>query len=800
VLLAHLRFALRALARRPGFAAVAVLTLAVGIGGTSAVFSVARGVLLRPLPFRDPDRLVLVYERNLVRDRPRNVVNPGNYLEWRDRNTSFEGIAAFGNPGSTVQRGQDAPERLEGGAVTANFFDVLGVAPALGRAFTADDARPGAPEVVVLSDGYFRRRFDADASAVGRTLTVNGAPATVVGVMPPAMALPPGAEIWRVLREGEGGMQRGTRGRSLLAVARLKPGVDVGSARAEMATLAAATEKERPDFNTGWSASVFPLHADLVRDLRPAVLVLGGSVALLLLIACGNVANLLLARSLAREREMAVRRALGADRTRILGQLLVESLVLAAAGGGLGLLFAAWWARALAALLPPEARLLFPIGLDGTVVAVTSAACVLSAMLSGLLPALHLARPDLQAALRQGSAGAGTTREKRRVARVVVSAEIALSVLLLAGAGLLLRSFWRLSSVDAGFRPEGVLSAQVPLTGPTYAEGAAQARFFADVTARLAGAPGVRSAAAMSARPLSVGAATSFAALDRPAPPRGQEATADVRFVTPGLFRTLGIPLRHGRDFEARDTAGRPDVVIVNERAARDLWPGESPLGKRIGMQWGRAVEAEVVGVVADVRLNSLDTAARAQLYWPQAQLPGGSMVLFARGEGADLAGALRAAVAASDPAVPVARVAMLDDLVGENLRRPRFTLVLLAALAGTAALLAALGLFGVLAYSVGQRLPEMGVRLALGATPADVARLVLGEGARLVAAGLAAGLSAALALAPFLRGLLYETGPRDPWPYATVVLLVAVIGLAATWWPARRASRVAPAAALRTE
>jgi predicted permease len=800
VLLAHLRFALRALARRPGFAAVAVLTLAVGIGGTSAVFSVARGVLLRPLPFRDPDRLVLVYERNLVRDRPRNVVNPGNYLEWRDRNTSFEGIAAFGNPGSTVQRGQDAPERLEGGAVTANFFDVLGVAPALGRAFTADDARPGAPEVVVLSDGFFRRRFDADASAVGHTLTVNGAPATVVGVMPPAMALPPGAEIWRVLREGEGGMQRGTRGRSLLAVARLKPGVDVGSARAEMATLAAATEKERPDFNTGWSASVFPLHADLVRDLRPAVLVLGGSVALLLLIACGNVANLLLARSLAREREMAVRRALGADRPRILGQLLVESLVLAAAGGGLGLLFAAWWARALAALLPPEARLLFPIGLDGTVVAVTSAVCVLSAMLSGLLPALHLARPDLQAALRQGSAGAGTTREKRRVARVVVSAEIALSVLLLAGAGLLLRSFWRLSSVDAGFRPEGVLSAHVPLTGPTYAEGAAQARFFADVTERLAGAPGVRSAAAMSARPLSVGAATSFAALDRPAPPRGQEPTADVRFVTPGLFRTLGIALRHGRDFEARDTAGRPDVVIVNERAARDLWPGENPLGKRIGMQWGRAVEAEVVGVVADVRINSLDTAARAQLYWPQAQLPGGSMVLFARGEGADLAGALRAAVAASDPAVPVARVAMLDDLVGENLRRPRFTLVLLAALAGTAALLAALGLFGVLAYSVGQRLPEMGVRLALGATPADVARLVLGEGARLVAAGLAAGLSAALALAPFLRGLLYETGPRDPWPYATVVLLVAVIGLAATWWPARRASRVAPAAALRAE
>jgi putative ABC transport system permease protein len=800
VLLAHLRFALRALARRPGFAAVAVLTLAIGIGGTSAVFSVARGVLLRPLPFRDPDRLVLVYESNLVRDRPRNVVNPGNYLEWRDRNTSFEGIAAFLSSGATLDD-PSGPLRLDTGAVTSNFFDVLGVAPTIGRAFLAEDARPGSPAAIVLSDALFRRRFGADPSVLGRAVTVNGAPATIVGVMPAALALPAGAEMWRVLREGEGGLQRGARGRSLLAVARLKPGVDAGTARAEMVAIAAATERLRPDFNTGWSASVFPLHADLVRDYRPAVLVQGGAVALLLLIACGNLANLLLARSLAREREMAVRRALGADRGRIVGQLLVESLVLAVAGGGLGLVFAAWGAQGLAALLPPETRLLFPITLDGAVVAVTFGLCVLSAVLSGLLPALHLARPDLSASLRQGSAGGGTSRERRRVARLVVSAEIALSVLLLAGAGLLLRSFWRLSSVDAGFRPEGVLSAQVPLTGPAYAEGPAQARFFTNVTERLAASPGVQAAAAMSARPLAIGSATSFAVLDRPAPARGQEPTADVRFVTPGLFRTLGIALRDGRDFDGRDVLGRPDVVIVNERAARDLWPGESPLGKRIRMEWFREVQAEVVGVVADVRITSLDTAARAQLYWPQAQIPGGFMVLFARGDGTgDVAGALRAAVAASDPGIPVARVATLDDVVGESLRRPRFTFVLLAALAGTAALLAALGLFGVLAYSIGQRLPEMGVRVALGATPGDIMRLVLGEGARLYGLGLAVGLAAALTLAPFLRELLYEIGPRDPWPYATVVLLVAAIGLAATWWPARRASRVAPAAALRTE
>ena len=800
MLLAHLRFALRALARRPGFAAVAVLTLAVGIGGTSAVFSVARGVLLRPLPFRDPERLVLVYERNVVRNRPRNVVNPGNYLEWRDRNTSFEGIAAVTTTGTTLD-GDSGPSRVDSGAVTWNFFAVLGVAPTVGRAFAAEDARPGAPEAVVLSDALFRRRFAADPSVIGQGLTVNGVPGTVVGVMPAALALPPGAELWRVLREGEGGMQRGARGRSLLAIARLRPGVDVGTARAEMVAIAAATEKERPDFNTGWSASVFPLHADLVRDLRPAVLVLGGSVALLLLIACGNLANLLLARSLAREREMAVRRALGADRGRIVGQLLVESLVLAVLGGGLGLLFAAWWAQGLASILPPETRLLFPIGLDGTVVAVTFGLCVLSAVLSGLLPALHLARPDLSASLRQGSAGGGTSRERRRAARFLVSAEIALSVLLLAGAGLLLRSFWRLSSVDAGFRPEGVSPPRCRSPGPAYAE----ARRAGAVLRAGDRAPGRDAGRADGGRHEHATLRHRLRDVVRGARPAGAAARpgADRRRALrhPGLFRTLGIDLRLGRDFDARDVAGRPDVVIVNERAARDLWPGESPLGKRLGMEWGRAVEAEVVGVVADVRIVSMETAARAQLYWPQAQLPGSFMVLFARGDGTvDVAGALRSAVAASDPGVPLARLSTLDDVVGESLRRPRFTFVLLGALAGTAAILAALGLFGVLAYSVGQRLPEMGVRLALGATPGDVARLVLGEGARLCGAGLAAGLVAAVALAPFLGELLYEISPRDPWPYAAVVLLVAATGLAATWWPARRASRVAPATALRAE
>jgi len=599
------RFALRALARRPGFALVAVLTLAVGIGANTAVYSIAEAVLLRPLPFREPDRLVLVWERNVIRDRTRNVVNPGNYLEWRDRNGVFESLAAF-SPWSMNLTGEGEPVRLDVGAVTANFFSTLGVSPALGRAFADEDGRPGARDVVILSDGLWKRRFGGDLRVLGRDVMLNGRPATVLGVMPAGFEVPPGSELWVPFTIGEGGLQRNDRGRFLLTVARLKPGVTVKHAQGAMEGIAAQLVSERPDFDTGWSVLVASLHADLVRDAKPAVLVLFGAVALLLLIACGNLANLLLVRSLARGREIAIRRALGATPGRLVRQLFTESLVVAALGGALGLVLAAWLKQGLLAIVPAEVQALFAVRLDPKVAAFALGLSLLSALVFGLAPAWHTVGPERASALHEGALGTGLSRGRRRFTRLVVAGEVALSLVLLAGAGLLLRSFWRLSNENAGFDPARVLSLQVNLSGPRYREDGAQTRFYEDAVGRISALPGVESAAAMSWRPLGQGSATYFVVPDRAAPAAGQEPVADVRMVTPGLFRTLGIPFRAGRDFDARDRAGRPKVVVVNERLAREFWPGQSALGRKISMEWGEMQEAEIVGVVGDVRLVGL--------------------------------------------------------------------------------------------------------------------------------------------------------------------------------------------------
>ncbi len=801
-LLSDVRFTLRALARRPGFALVAVLTLAVGIGANTAVYSIAEAVLLRPLPFRDPERLVLVWERNVLRDRDRNVVNPGNYLEWRDRNRVFESLAAFSSFNMNLSGGEE-PARVETGGVTANFFATLGVSPALGRAFLADDARPGAPDVVVLSDGLWRRRFGADPAVVGRDLMLNGQPTTVVGVMPAGFQVPPGVELWVPFTEGgSGGLRRDQRGRFLVTVARLKPEVSVPEAQAAMEGIAAQLETERPDFDTGWSVLVASLHADLVRKAKPPVLVLFGAVALLLLIACGNLANLLLVRSLARGREIAIRRALGATPGRLVGQLFTESVVVAVMGGALGLLLAAWLKQGLLTIVPAEVQALFAVSLDPKVAAFALGLSILSALVFGLAPAWQAVGRERASALHEGSAGAGLSGGRRRFTRFVVAAEVALSLVLLAGASLLLRSFWRLSNENAGFDPARVLSLDVNLSGPRYREDGAQTRFYEEAVGRIAALPGVESAAAVSWRPLGVGSATSFIVPDRPAPAAGHEPGADVRMVTPHLFRTLGIPLRAGRDFDEGDRAGRPRVVVVNERLAREFWPGQSALGRTIKMEWGAMQEAEIVGVVGDVRLVGLEQAPRPTLYWPIAQLPNGfaSFMVKTKESPVSLAPSIKAALASVDPALPVAKIAALDAVVRDSLQQPRFTSVLIGAFALTAALLAALGLFGLLSYSVAQRLPEMGIRLALGAQPMDIAGLILREGALLAAAGGATGLLGALALSALLSRLLYETSPRDALAFAGVVAFVALVAFAAAALPARRASRVHPAVALRSE
>lgn len=801
-LLSDVVLALRGLRRRPGFALAAILTLAVGIGANTAVYSIVQAVLQRPLPFRDPERLVLVWEWNKLRDRMRNVVNPGNYLEWRDRNTVFEQVAAFA-PSAMNLSGEIEPERLRVGVVTANLFSTLGVAPSLGRGFLAEEAKAGSADVVVLGDGLWRRRFGGDPGVIGREILLDGRPHRVVGVMPSSFQVPPGSELWVRLTEEGPILRRGRGGRFLVAVARLEAGVTVAQARANLEGIAAQLVAERPDFNTGWSVFVAPLHADLVREVRPAMLVLFGAVLVLLLVACGNVANLLLVRGLARSREIAVRRALGAGAGRIAKQLLTESLVLAGAGGALGLLLAAWFKEALLAVVPAEIRTLFAFRLDPGALAFALGLCVLSTLVFGLAPIIHATGPERFQALHEGSAGAGASRKRRRFANAVVAAEVALSIVLLVGASLLLRSFRRLAEEPKGFDPRGVLSLDLSLSGPRYADEGAVARFYEQLIPRIAALPGVAAAGGMSWRPLSVGMATRFEVPDRPAPIPGHEPVADVRIVTPGLFRTLGIRLVAGRDFDERDTAGRPTVVVVNEALAREFWPGDSPLGRRIRMQMaGRTLDAEIVGTVADVRLVGLEMAPRSQLYWPFAQAPVTALSVLARtaGDPAQLAQPAKQAVASLDPGLPVADVMPLERVVGDALQQRRFTFGLLGSFALVAALLAGLGLFGVLSYSVRERRREWGIRLALGATRADVAGLVLRDGAHLVLLGGAAGLVAALALSGLLSRLLYQVSPRDPAAFLGVAVGVAFLALAAIALPAAQAARVAPAAALREE
>jgi putative ABC transport system permease protein len=794
-----IRYAFRMLARNPGFTAVAVATLAIGIGVNSAIFSVIQAVLLKPLPVRDPRSLALVWERNTKRDFDHNVVNPGNYVRWQERNHVFEQIAAFLPWNANVAGGAE-PERLDLGAVTGNFFATLGVPAALGRVFTDDDSKPGAADVVVLSDGFWRRRFGGDPGVISRSLMVNGKPQTIVGVLPAAFNLPAGAQIFLPLTVGPDWAD--SQGRWLRTVARLKPGVTIAQAQAEMETIAVALERERPDFDTGWSVTVAPLHADLVRDVAPALLALAGAVGFVLLIACANVANLLLARAVGRERELAIRSSLGAGAARLVRQLLTESLILGLLGAGLGLFVARWALDGLLAIVPVDVPSLAGVGLDRNAVLFTLGLSVASALVFGLVPALHVARPALARALKEGGTVAGAGRERRRLTNLLVVSEMALALVLLVGAGLFVKSFWRLSHVDPGFDSRNVLTFEVSLPQTRYAEASKQLAFYRATLERLAALPGVGSVGAISWGPMGMGSATDFTVVGRPAPAPGQAPVADVRMVTPGLFAAMGVPLRRGRLISETDSPERPKVVVVNEGMADEFWPGEDPMGRKIQMDWGASFTFEVVGVVADVHLTSLETKPRATLYFPVEQLPNDFMTMMVRSKGSALPSlaAVKAAVAGVDPDLPVAEVRTLEATVSRSLALPRFLLLLLVVFSTTAILLAAIGLYGVLSYTVGQRRPEVGVRVALGARPRDIRRLILGEGFTLAGLGLLAGVVGAIGLSRLFSGLLFEVSPTDPAAYAGVAAVLGGAAFLAAWLPARRAARVDPVAALRAE
>ncbi len=812
-----LRFAVRTLLRRPLFTAIAVLTLALGIGANTAIFSVVNSVLLAPLPFREPDRLVVVWSSNpeaakkigLPDELPTSM---GPFNDWRAESRTLDHLSMVASDRATLT-GRGEPEILNLVNVTGDLFDLLGTQPLLGRAIQPADEAAGA-RVAVLSHRLWRRRFGGDPSIVGQALLLAGKPVTVVGVMPPSFAFPRGAEmpagfgfaaepdLWfSMLLTPEQRQARGNH--DSVCLGRLKPGIDRAVANAEMVALAARLAERYPDTDRGWSVRVEPLREQLTGTVRPALLILSGAVALVLLIACINVANLFLAQAAARQKEVAVRTALGASRGRMVRQLLTESLLLALAGGAVGALLAVWSLRALAVLIPAGVRV-GGLGLDGRVLAFTFLLALAAGALAGLAPALQMTRSDLASTLRDGTRAGSMTFRGRRTLRGLVVAETAMAVLLAVGAGLLLRSFTRLTAVNPGFRPRGVLTAEVTL--PDSSRPPQIAAFYATALERLRAVPGVEAAGAVSNLPMSgAESLSSFVVEGRPRPEPGQSSSADQRVATPGYFETLGVPLYSGRLFRDGDAAEAPRVAVIDETMARTYWPGVDPLGKRFHRGSADAKQPNwitVVGVVGNVRNSGLHVEPRPQVYLPETQTTFSTMSLAVRtkGDPRRLAAAVRAAVHTVDPSQAVSNMMTMDEMIDRSLAGRRFNLILLGLFAGLALVLSAVGIYGVMAYSVAQRTREIGLRMALGARRRTVLALVVREAGILTLGGLAAGLILSFLATRLMASLLFGVGTNDPITLTAVSAALALVSLGAAYVPGQRATRVDPMVALRAE
>jgi putative ABC transport system permease protein len=798
-----LRHGIRVLRRAPGFAAGALLTLALGIGATTAIFSIVRTVMLEPLPYREPDRIVTVWETNRG-GAVRNVIAPANFVAWRERTRTLDGLGMVGPAGLTlIVNGQ--PFEASGLAFSGSLFGTLGVQPALGRGYTAEEDFGGDDTLIVLTHEFWQRQLGGRADVLGMTLSTNDGARTVIGVMPPGFTvvgqkadfLAPYGETLEQLRAASG------RGSSY-AIARLRDGVSFEQAYGDMRAVYAQLEKEEPQRNARRTVMVFPLREQLVGELRPALFALIGAVALVMLVACVNVANLLLARSAARAREVGLRTALGAERRRLVRQMLTESLVLAAAGGIAGLGVAALCLRGLLALVGDRIPIprLDQVTLDLPVLAFTMIVAAATGLAFGLVPAFVSTSHANEALRDAGRHGGG--RRLHRVLGLLVVAEVALSLVLLAGAGLLMRSLVRLQQTDLGFRAEGVLTAAVQLPATRY-DLARAGMTFAESLSRIAALPGVRDVAGASCLPVPFACiGTSFWRVDVPRPPDGQLSSGQVRPVTPGFFRTLGIPQVAGRDFADSDTLASPPVAIVSEELVRQQFPDGSPLGRRLRVNVdhgnGRSdVEWTIVGVVGNTR-STLDGPVRQTIFLPRAQRPGRGITLFVRTQRDPLllANSVTAVVQALEPEAPVG-VRTLEDVIGSSIARPRAISVLLGVFALVALVLAAVGVYGVMAYSVRERTQEIGVRMALGATAGSVFRLVLGQALRLVSIGVVVGLTAAAALTRLLERLLFEVEALDPWTFAVTALVLLVVATIAAYVPARRSMRLAPLDALRT-
>jgi putative ABC transport system permease protein len=803
-----LRYAFRLLARNPAFTTIAILTMALGIGANTAIFSVVNAVLLRPLQFRDPARLVIVAEKSPF---PFISTSYQNWMDWRDQNHSFESLEAT-RSATIALTGAGEPERLNVHMATAGLFPLLGVNAIAGRTYTTDEDRAGGAPVVLLSYGLWQRRFGASREILGKPITLDSQPYTVVGVLPPGFQVLQPADVfipfvpWAKTLPDDRNWHPG-----IIAIARFKSNVSREQARTEMVAITKRLEQQYPLYNTGVSADVVGLQEQMVKNVRPALVLLLGAVSFVLLIACVNVANLLLARGASRGREVAIRTSMGASRGRIVRQLLTESVLISLAGGILGLLLASAALGPLLKISAGSVPQVFSIELDRWVLVFTLAASVVTGLIFGLVPALRIAKLDLHETLNEASRGSTSGPGQHRLRGDLVGMEIALAMLLLVGAGLLLRSFERLQDVSAGFSPDHLLLADLPLAQNAYAKPEQRFQFFDRIVERARTLPGVRSAAAASFLPVSGGGGLiHFNITGRPPKSPKEFTAAGYRTVTANYFETLAVPLLQGRLFTPGDQEKSPAVVVINSTMARTYFSSENPLGKRI--QLGATPEPEkevptmeIVGVVGDV-LQGLDLGPQAEMFLPfkqaDALLPvfQMSVVLRTAADPALETSALRGALAEIDPNQPLVNVRTMEQNMSTSVAQPRFRTWLIGIFAALALVLAAVGVYGVMSYTVTQRTSEIGIRVTLGAQSTDVFRSIVGEGLRIAIFGVGAGILAALALTRLLRSFLYSISASDPTTFVLVAFLLILVTAAACYFPARRATRVDPIVALRYE
>lgn len=802
IFLQDVRYGLRSLLKKPGFTITAVIALALGIGANTAIFSVINGVLLRSLAYANPERIVMLWEKGLGGRTLKNVVSPANFLDWQKQSASFEHMAAIWDLRSNLTGGNGDPEEIKVQLVSQPFFAALGVQPSIGRAFVPEEDKPGNSLVVILSNELWQTRFGGDPQIIGKQATFNARQRTIVGVMPPGFHfLDNQVKAWMPIALDPATNYRETSGRFLRAIGRLKPGATIQQAQAELTGIAKQLEKAYPTKNFGWDVNVIPIHEEVVGEIRPILMVLVAAVAFVLLIACANVANLLLSRAAARQKELALRAALGASRLRLIRQMLTESVLLALMGGLLGVALAYWGVQLLIGFGPDNIPRLSEITIDPRVLGFTFAVSLLTGVLFGLIPAIQASRPDLNDALKEGSRGS-TGGRSGTFRNLFVIAEVSLALVLLIGAGLMIRSFARLQSVETGFNPESVLTMRAQLPGKKYAEEHQIVDFFKQAQTRIAALPGVQAVGAISYLPLTgLASRDSFKIPGQPPPAPGQEPAVEVRVVTPTYFQAMGIPLLKGRLLNERDVK-ESRVLLINETLAKRYFPNIDPVGKQLEVSWDGSGPDEIVGIVGDIHEGALEKEPEPAIYWAHPREPYAGMALVVRtaGDAARFQTAIQKEIRAIDPEQPIADVRTMKEVISRSIARPRFNTLLLTIFAGVALVLASVGLYGVMNYSATQRIHEVGIRMALGATRSDIMRLVVGNGMLLTFIGIGLGVAVSLGLTRVMASLLFGITATDLPTFLGVSGVLVGVALIANYIPARKATRVDPVIALRYE